>query len=208
MTLPTGAMGQGIGLGSNAVAGYHDYSPDAIPDFVSEFGGAAGAHLIGEVKVYNPIVKVATLLRRGACYAFGATEAPLRVKILGERVNRGVDRWCVRALPGYRQGGAGRELSAILAAEKRKANIFETILYRVRGRREANDREIAVTARQFKERADPARRIDRNSRANQKFVGRARGLVKTEKKLRGRDLALRMAALHDQGGIKRQHARR
>ena len=61
------------------------YSPDAIPDFVSEFGGAAGAHLIGEVKVYNPIVKVATLLRRGACYAFGATEAPLRVKILGER---------------------------------------------------------------------------------------------------------------------------
>ena len=30
MTLPTGAMGQGIGLGSNAVAGYHDYSPDAI----------------------------------------------------------------------------------------------------------------------------------------------------------------------------------
>ena len=30
MALPSGKMGQGIGLGSNAVVGYHDYSPDAI----------------------------------------------------------------------------------------------------------------------------------------------------------------------------------
>jgi len=61
------------------------YSPDAIPDFVSEFGGAAGAHLLCEVKVYNTVVKAPTALRRGASYAFGATEAPLRIKILGER---------------------------------------------------------------------------------------------------------------------------
>ena len=33
-----GAMGQGIGLGSNPVQGYHDYSPDQVPGARMESG--------------------------------------------------------------------------------------------------------------------------------------------------------------------------
>ena len=36
--LPNGERGQGIGLGSNAVSGYHDYAPDNIPGARMESG--------------------------------------------------------------------------------------------------------------------------------------------------------------------------
>lgn len=61
------------------------YSPDATPDFVTEFGGRDGSHILFELKVYNPLVENQTKLRRGAAYAFGATEAYLRSEILGAR---------------------------------------------------------------------------------------------------------------------------
>ena len=60
------------------------YSPDAIPDFVSEWHGQGGAHEIGEVKCYNPVVADNAQLWRGATRAFGATEARLLESILGE----------------------------------------------------------------------------------------------------------------------------
>ena len=61
------------------------YSRSAIPDFVSEFAGQALAHELGEIKCYNPVVSDPAQLWRGATHAFGATEARLRVEILGER---------------------------------------------------------------------------------------------------------------------------
>ena len=52
---------------------------------MAEFYDASGKHLLGETKVYNPVVSSPTELRRAAVYAFGATEHDLRVEILGER---------------------------------------------------------------------------------------------------------------------------
>jgi hypothetical protein len=60
------------------------YTGTAIADFVSEFAGQGLAHEVCEVKCYNPIVSDAAQLWRGATHAFGATEARLRVSILGE----------------------------------------------------------------------------------------------------------------------------
>ena len=61
------------------------YSMGAIPDWVAEFIDSSGAHVIGETKVYNPLVTDPTKLRRGSVYPFGATEYDLRISILGER---------------------------------------------------------------------------------------------------------------------------
>ena len=47
----------------------------------------SGVHILGETKVYNPIVTNPTKLRRASVYAFGATEHELRVKILGARAD-------------------------------------------------------------------------------------------------------------------------
>ena len=59
------------------------YSPGACPDFVSEYAGQDAGHLLGEVKVYNPILATLPWMRRGASLPFGATEARLRSAILG-----------------------------------------------------------------------------------------------------------------------------
>ena len=61
------------------------YSADAVPDWVAEFVDGSGVHVIGETKVYNPLLADPTALRRGAALAFGATEYDLRISILGER---------------------------------------------------------------------------------------------------------------------------
>ena len=60
------------------------YSPDAVPDFVTEFGGREAAHRLFEVKIYNPVLCTSTDLRRGASFPFGATEPRLRSLILGD----------------------------------------------------------------------------------------------------------------------------
>ena len=56
----------------------------AVPDFVSECAGQDAGHLVGEVKVYNPVLAAVAWQRRGASRPFGATEAHLRSLILGE----------------------------------------------------------------------------------------------------------------------------
>ena len=48
------------------------------------FTDTSGSHSLGETKVYNNLVTNITKLRRGAVYAFGATEYDLRLDILGE----------------------------------------------------------------------------------------------------------------------------
>ena len=39
---------------------------ERVPDFVSEYAGQAGAHQVGEVKVYNTIIPDAAQLLRVA----------------------------------------------------------------------------------------------------------------------------------------------
>jgi hypothetical protein len=53
------------------------WSAPSVPDFVSEYAGQAGAHQVGEVKVYNTIISDAAQLLRGVTQAFGATRARL-----------------------------------------------------------------------------------------------------------------------------------
>ena len=60
------------------------WSAPSVPDFVSEYAGQAGAHQVGEVKVYNTIISDAAQLLRGATQAFGATRARLLAENLGE----------------------------------------------------------------------------------------------------------------------------
>jgi hypothetical protein len=60
------------------------WSAPSVPDFVSEYAGQAGAHQVGEVKVYNTIVTDAAQLLRGATQAFGATRARLLKENLGD----------------------------------------------------------------------------------------------------------------------------
>jgi hypothetical protein len=50
----------------------------------SEYAGQAGAHQVGEVKVYNTIISDAAQLLRGATQAFGATRARLLAENLGD----------------------------------------------------------------------------------------------------------------------------
>ena len=45
----------------------------------------SGSHTLGETKVYNNLVTNINKLRRGAVYAFGATEYDLRLQILGDQ---------------------------------------------------------------------------------------------------------------------------
>jgi hypothetical protein len=60
-----------------------------VPDFVSEYAGRAGAHQVGEVKVYNTIISDTFLTQPTAAswcdpQAFGATRARLLAENLGE----------------------------------------------------------------------------------------------------------------------------
>ena len=67
---------------------------------LNEFGGANGAHELFEAKVYNPVVADPGLLRRGATEPFGATEAHLRISILGDRAGT-----AAHPLPPKKDGG-------------------------------------------------------------------------------------------------------
>ena len=89
------------------------YSSDAIPDFVSEWHGQGGAHEIGEVKCYNPVVADNAQLWRGATRAFGATEARLLESILGEAA----------AWPEH----LGKPLPPLLSGQPRRAK-YQTAL--------------------------------------------------------------------------------
>jgi len=69
--------------GTYATVSAPTYTAPAVPDFVSEFRGQDGAHIVGDVKVYNPILTTDAWMRRGAAAPFGATEPPLRSELLG-----------------------------------------------------------------------------------------------------------------------------
>jgi hypothetical protein len=91
---------------TRATADAPAYSYPSVPDFVTEFAGQAGAHLIGEVKVYNPIRADMTEMRRGAVRPFGATEPQLRSEILGAGAT---DECATRALTRYYISGPRRD---------------------------------------------------------------------------------------------------
>ena len=90
---------------TRATADAPAYSYPSVPDFVTEFAGQASAHLIGEVKVYNPIRADMTEMRRGAVRPFGATEPQLRSEILGAGAT---DECATRALTRYYISGPRR----------------------------------------------------------------------------------------------------